>query len=228
MSLSKMPLSKTEQSIRELSFFSRINEEQITQLAAISHLESYPKSYLLHYEGSISKRILFLVSGLAKAYKIDKYDNEVFLYYIYPDSLLSDLSSLREDTLLSYANVTIEEDAQLLSIDYAKFKHRYIDNAFLSQEIFATIIQQSKQLQTLINREFVLDSVGKVSMMLDQDLAIFNRRRRSDISLMLHLQPATLSRVLNRLRRDGIIMIDKGEITVSAPDRLQSLYQGSL
>ena len=223
-----MPLSKTEQSIRELSFFSRINEGQITQLAAISHLESYPKSYLLHYEGSSSKRILFLVSGLAKAYKIDKYDNEVFLYYIYPDSLLSDLSSLSEDHLLSYANVTMEEDAQLLSIDYAKFKNRFIENALLSQEIFATIIQQSKQLQALINREFVLDSVGKVAMMLDQDLAIFNRRKRSDISLMLHLQPATLSRVLNRLRRDGIIRIDKGEITVSASDRLQSLYQGSL
>ncbi len=228
MSLSKMPLSQTEKSIRALSFFAHLQEKEIARLAAMSHLESYPKSYLLHYEGNLSTRILFLVSGLAKAYKIDKYDNEIFLYHIYPDSLLSDISSLHEEQLLSYASVAIEEDAQILSIEYAKFKTYFIENGLLNQEISAAIIRQSKQLQALINREFVLDSVGKVAMMLDKDLGMFNKQKRAEISLMLHLQPATLSRVLNRLKRDGIIMIDKGRITVSDPDRLQSIYQGSL
>jgi CRP/FNR family cyclic AMP-dependent transcriptional regulator len=50
--------------------------------------------------------------------------------------------------------------------------------------------------------------------MLDADLAMFNKLKRHDISLILHIQPATLSRVLNRLKRNRIIDIIQGKVTI--------------
>jgi len=218
----------TEISIRALPFFKSLSTEHITFLTTISHLENYTADYILHYENTRSNRILFLISGLARAYRIDKHDNEIFLYHIHADALLSDISSTTEETLLSYANIIIKEDAQVLSIDYAKFKKSFLDTGILSRELASAIIEQSKQLRNIINREFIFDSVSKVAMMLEEDLPMFNRLKRHDVSLMLHIQPATLSRVLSRLKRDEIIDIDKGNVLILDPHRLQSIYKGSL
>ena len=78
--------------INSLDFFSALDAEQKESLAGISTLHRYNKDYILHYEQKHSNNILFLKSGLAKAYKIDKHDNEIFLYYIYENTLLSEIS----------------------------------------------------------------------------------------------------------------------------------------
>ncbi len=218
----------TETSIRALSFFKNLSDAQITSLATISHLESYASDYILHYENTQSNRILFLISGLAKAYKIDKHDNEIFLYHIHPHSLLSEVTSLEQETLSTYANIVIEEESQILSIDYTKFKHTFLDTGLLSYALSSAIIEQSQQLRNIISREFIFDSVSKVAMMIDEDISMFNRLKRHNVSLMLHIQPATLSRVLNRLKRDEIIDINKGNVLILNQNRLQSIYKGSL
>jgi len=62
-------------------------------------------------------------------------------------------------------------------------------------------------------------------MMLCSDINMFNRLKRYDISLMLHIQPATLSRVLNRLKRDAIIDIDHGKVIIRNGKRLENIYK---
>jgi len=219
---------QTEASIRMLPFFRSLSDEQIQLLGSISHVEHYAADYILHYENSYSTRILFLIKGLAKAYRIDKHDNEIFLYHIHPGTLLSELSSLQEESLLSYANIVIEEESYLLSIDYGRFRKAFLDTGILGNEMLCAIIERNKQLQTIIDREFVFDSVSKVAMMLHEELAMFNRLKRYDVSLMLHIQPATLSRVLKRLKRDEIIDIDRGNVYILDSQKLASIYKGSL
>jgi len=218
----------TETCIRALPFFENLSDEQTTLLSTLSHIENYSQDYILHYENTASTRMLFLIKGLAKAYRIDKHDNEIFLYHIHSNMLLSEISSLSEETLLSYANIIIEEESHILSIDYAKFKKAFLDTGLLSQELSSAVIEQSKQLRSIISREFVFNSVSKVAMMIDEDINMFNRLKRHDVSLMLHIQPATLSRVLNRLKRDEIIDIDKGNVLILNPQRLQRIYKGFL
>jgi CRP/FNR family transcriptional regulator len=75
--------------IRSLKFFSILNDEEVDLLASMSTLQNYSEEYILHYEKKESNKLLFLTEGLAKAYKIDKHDNEIFLYYIHQNSLIS-------------------------------------------------------------------------------------------------------------------------------------------
>jgi CRP/FNR family transcriptional regulator len=171
--------------INSLSFFSTLNKKEIEKLIAISFVQEYKNEYILHYESSQSNRILFLVKGLAKATKIDKYDNEVFLYYVHKEHILSEISTLNSDYLTSYSNMTLMENSQILSINYKEFKKYFLDNGLLCLELANEIIYQSKQMQDLINREFVFNSVAKVSMLLYSDIDMFNRLKRYDISLIL-------------------------------------------
>lgn len=211
--------------IQSLSFFSTLNEEEVERLISISSMQQYTNEYMLHYEHSQSDRLLFLVEGLAKASKIDKHDNEIFLYYVYKNHILSEISTLQDNYLTSYSNMTLIEDSQVLSIDYQAFKKYFLDNGLLCLELANEMIHQSKQLQDLVSREFVFNSVAKVSMMLCSDIDMFNKLKRYDISLMLHIQPATLSRVLNRLKRDAIIDIDHGKVIILNSKRLENIYK---
>ena len=213
-------------SIHSLEFFSNLCEDEMEQLIAISSLKNYNAECLLHYEKSQNDKLLFLVNGLAKAYKMDKHDNEIFLYYIYKNHMLSEISSLQDEYLTSYSNITFVEDSQLLSIDYVQFKEKFLDNSILCLELANEVIRQSKLLQDLVNREFIFDSVSKVAMMLSSNLEMFNRLKRYDVSLMLHIQPSTLSRVLSRLKRKAVIDIDHGKVIITDRKSLVKIYEG--
>jgi len=214
-----------KESITSIDFFSSLNEEQIDILSSISALHSYSKEYIIHYEKKKNDNLLFLTSGLAKAYKIDKHDNEIFLYYIYKSSLLSEISDINSNTLLSFSNIEIVEDSTILSINYKKFNEFFLKKNLLCLEFASEVIKRSQQLQNLINREFIFDSVAKVAMMISSDLDMFNKLKRHDIALILHIQPATLSRVLNRLKRNKIIDIMQGKVTIINSFTLEKIYK---
>jgi len=208
--------------LSSINFFSSLDDENLELLTNITTINDYKKDYLIHYEKEESNYLLFLLGGLAKAYKIDKHKNEIFLYYIYKNSLISDIE---ENTLHSFSNVILLEDSQILSIDYKKFKKYFLDKGILYKEFTNEIILKSQQLKSLVNREFVFNSVAKVSMMLDNDLEIFNTLKRAEISLMLHIQPETLSRVLNRFKRDAIISIKNTKVTILDKQSLKLIYE---
>lgn len=194
-------------------------------LASFSSVSSYTNGYVIHYEKQESGLLLFLLDGVAKAYKIDKHNNEIFLHYIYAPSLISDISNLKKEKLLSFSNVSLVEDSKVLAIDYKKFKEFFLAKGDLCIEFVNEMIGKSNQLQSLINREFIFSSVAKVAMMLHDDLDMFNSLKRSEISLILNIQPETLSRVLNRLKRDDIIDSKNAKIIVLNKEALLSVYE---
>ena len=211
--------------LKSQDFFQSLSDAEIEELVSISTLQNYTKSYIVYYEQQKSNELLFLISGLARAYKIDKHENEIFLYYIYESSMISEISDLELTSLESFSNIELVEDSQVLSINYKKFKELFLEKHILYKPFTNEIIKRSIQLHSLVNREFIFDAVSKVGMMLHSDLEMFNRLKRHDISLMLHIQPSTLSRVLSRLKRNNIIDIIHGEVKVLDIKALEDTYQ---
>lgn len=211
--------------IKSLDFFKSLDETQIELLVDISTVKLYAKDTVFTYEKSETNQLIFLIDGLAKAYKIDKHENEIFLYYIHKDSLLSEISNLNDDLLYSFSNISFVDESRILSIDYLQFKNNFLKKNILNMEFSNEIILQSTKLQTLINREFIFDAVAKVAMMLSSDLDMFNKLKRHDISLMLHIQPSTLSRVLNRLKRNSIIDIVQGKVSILNTKELDLIFK---
>lgn len=211
--------------IDSLDFFSSLDEDNIELLASISTINSYSKEYIIHYEKKQSPSLLFLLSGLAKSYKIDKNNNEIFLNYLYKNSLISEITNINNDTLNSFSNIMLLEDSQILSINYKKFREYFLQKGLLCYEFTNEVLSKSQQLQALINREFIFNSVAKVAMMIYEDIDMFNKLKRAEISLILHIQPETLSRVLNRLKRDKIIDSKNAKIIILDKASLLSICE---
>ena len=97
-------MTNMTETIKKINLFAHLDDESLEKLAAISHLSKFDKDAILYYESDSIDKILFLITGLIKVYKIDKYDNEIFLYYIYPNSMISELSNLNHNQIRCFSN----------------------------------------------------------------------------------------------------------------------------
>ena len=213
-----------KETISSLDFFSKLNDKDIQKLSLFSNLHKYEKDYILYFEKQSTSKLFFMVSGQAKAYKLDKNNNEIFLYNINNNSLISEISNLNNSTITTYSNISLITDSQILSIDYKQFIEHFLDTNILYKEFTNEIIHKFTQLQDLIDREFIFDSISKVAIMIHNDLEMFNNLKRSEVSNMLNIQPETLSRVLNRLKRNKIIESVNGKISILNPIALEKIY----
>ncbi len=215
-----------QDTIKSIDFFDELDDGQIEQLTSISTVVSYPKKSILYYESDSNTQILFLVSGLLKIYKLDKFDNEIFLYHVYKNSMISELTRLDDESIYCFSNAEFTEDSSVLSIDYKKFKTLFLNKNILTMKLMNTLLGKTHQLQCIVNRELVFDATAKVAFMLNQDLDMFNKLKRQEVSFMLHIQPETLSRVLKRLTRNGTIEINDGNVNIINEEMLISTFRG--
>ena len=212
--------------IRKISFFNNLSDEQINIIASISTVSKQPNKSILYYESDISKNLLFLVEGLIKIYKVDKFNNEIFLYHIYKNSMISELTSTNNKEIYCFSNAEFIEDSIVLSINFEKFQEYFLSKNILTMELLEVLLNKTHQLQCIVNRELVFDATAKVAFMLNQDLEMFNRLKRQEVSFMLHIQPETLSRVLKRLSRNEIIQVDLGTVKITNSEALVSIFRG--
>ena len=212
--------------IKSIDFFDELDNDQILELASISNVVTYPEKSILFYERDVNVQIMFLVTGLIKVYKLDKFDNEIFLYHIYQNSMISELTRLEDEGIYCFSNAEFAEDSVVLKIDYIKFKELFLSKNILTIQLMNTLLEKTHLLQCLVNRELVFDATAKVAFMLDQNLEMFNKLKRQDVSFMLHIQPETLSRVLKRLSRNNTIEIFEGNIKILNQEMLISTFRG--
>jgi CRP-like cAMP-binding protein len=215
-----------EDTIRKISFFNTLNDEQIQIISSISTVSKHPNKSILYYESEVKQNLLFLVEGLIKIYKIDKFDNEIFLYHIYKNSLISELSSMKTNEIYCFSNAEFIEDSTILSVNFEKLQEYFLSKNILTMELMEVLLDKTHQLQCIVNRELVFDATAKVAFMINQDLEMFNKLKRQEVSFMLHIQPETLSRVLKRLTRDNIIIIENGEVVINNKEALISIFKG--
>ncbi|QKF82665.1 transcriptional regulator [Halarcobacter ebronensis] len=216
----------TKEAIKSISLFSHLSDEELELIVSMSDISSYNSDTILYYETETTDRLLFLIDGLLKVYKIDKYDNEIFLYYVYPNSMISELSNLNDNQINCFSNSEFLRDSLLLSIDFKRFKQEFLMQNEMVSKFINELIHKNQQLQCIVNRELVFDATSKVAFMLTNDLIMFNQLKRNEVALLLHIQPETLSRVLKRLVRNETITIDKGNVEILKPDELKSIYLG--
>ena len=212
--------------IKRIDFFIDLNDEQLEYLKNISIIRHFSANTIVYYEDDIDYSLQFLVDGTIKIYKIDKYDNEIFLYYIYSNNMISEFTSIDENSIYCFSNASFTEDGHILSIDFKKFKKYFINTGILTHSFIKEILNKTHQLQCILNRELVYDATSKVAFMLNNDLEMFNKLKRHQVAFMLHIQPETLSRVLKKLTRSEIISINGSKVKVLKENELSSIFRG--
>ncbi|MCD8477849.1 MAG: cyclic nucleotide-binding domain-containing protein [Sulfurospirillum sp.] len=103
--------------LQSLPLFHSLEEEDIHTIASFCTVHHHKAGDVLFYEKDSKDAIFYIISGSVKFYKVDRFDNEIFLYKLYSNSLIFNVSKLIDSFFIScYANAEFLEDSTILHI----------------------------------------------------------------------------------------------------------------
>lgn len=212
--------------VSSLPLFESLEETDIETITSFSSVKHHKRGDVLFYEKDTKDSIYYIIEGSVKFYKVDRFDNEIFLYKLYSSSLIFNVSKLVDSFFIScYANAEFLEDSTVLCIQSEPFRKMIYANHRLMTMILQESFKMIQQMQCIISRDVVFDGTAKVAHMLVHELETFNNLKKHEIAYMLHIQPETLSRILNKLTRNGTIEIDKNNVVILNVQELKDIYE---
>lgn len=218
-------MKDVENYIKDISLFRSFDEESLLKLASISKIHQVYKGDILFYERDSSEQIYYIISGAIKLYKVDRFDNEIFLYRAEDGIFLIDFTVFDEGYSFGrYSNAETVEDSILLRIELTPFKEHFMQDINIYKTLFKESLMMIKRYECIINRDIIFDGTAKVAHMLVNDINSINKLKKHEIAYMLHIQPETLSRILKKLERNNAIKVQKGEIKIMDKKALINIY----
>ncbi len=101
--------------IASLPLFEGLKKEDIEHIASFCSLKAHQEGDVLFYENDTKDAVYYIVEGSVKFYKVDRFENEIFLYKLYSNSLIFNVSKLIDSFFIScYANAEFLEDSKIL------------------------------------------------------------------------------------------------------------------
>ncbi|WP_333803566.1 Crp/Fnr family transcriptional regulator [Sulfurospirillum sp.] len=208
--------------IRNVSCFSKLNDEQLEKLKKISVIKKYHAKEILFYEGDAPIYLYVLLQGTLKVYKTNHKGQQIFLHQFYPGGLVAELANF--ENIPYPATAEFMSDSEVLRIDYKALEKDFFKNPEISFEIIKSLIAKHKILIDVIQKEVILTADAKVAKFILENEELFKTLKNTQVASILNLTPETLSRTLSKFKSSGFIELDeKHNIRVLSPEKLEEI-----
>lgn len=208
--------------LKDFYFFNCLDEKEIKELEEISILKKYSKGQILFYEGDESKYLHLLTSGVVKLYKHDFRDNEIVIHNINAPSFIAEIINYEEKPFP--ANCTFEIDAEVLLIDYEKFRDRFLHKSEISMLFIKSLSNKIKYLENFIHTNMTIDINAKVAKFIYDNENTLDSIKQVKMAQILNIREETLSRKIAKLIKDEIIRKEKRVIKILNHQKLLNLF----
>ena len=214
--------------LEELDFFKGCDSQKLSLLSSNTKIKMYDSSDILVYEDDDINRVYFLIEGEVKFYKVDRFDNEVFLYTLKDQALLTNIGSLDCNTINCFSNIEFLIPSRVMICDLKAFNEVVKSDNTLLIRLVNLLANQKQMMDCMVTMGMVHDVTAKVAKMLYEHLDFYNSLKKQEISYRLNIQPATLSRVLAKFIRKGIIIEEDHKTLILSRDELTRYFKEAL
>ncbi len=213
--------------LQSMDLFKKLDDSELNKLSTLCKIEHYQKNSIVFYENENLSNIYYLVRGKVKLYKIDKYNNEIYLNNLHKNSFIYIVKNQKKETKFNntFFSVATLETSEILLIDIQAFRQEFFHHYDILEKFLDEVCYFMEQFQFIINRDLVFDSKAKVAYMLCNNLEEFNRLKKNEVAYQLHLQPETLSRITKKFEKAGYIKNERKCVTILNRYALESLYK---
>ena len=121
------------------------------------------------------------------------------------------------------ANCSFETNAEVLLIDYEKFKAEFLLKPEISIFFIKSLTKKIKALESFISYNISSNSSEKIVKFLLDNESILINLKQVKIAQILNITHETFSRKISKLKKDEIIQNEKGYIKILDHERLKYL-----
>ncbi len=205
--------------IEEITMFSNLPSEIIAKIKDKMFVKEYSKNSIVFYEGDRGDSIYIILEGKVKLYKTTPKGNHIHINVLKAPELIGEYATF--ENVPFPATCEFITDGAIGKIPYDFIKNELLSIPDVSEAIIKSLTAKVHLLSILVHQETVLSSEAKVADTILNRSEIFSRLKNSEIADILNLTPETLSRILSKFKKDGIIEIKKHDLKILDANKLR-------
>lgn len=206
-----------------LYLFGKLDEKKAAELEKISTTKRFKKGSFIFMEGETPKELYAVESGVVRIYKVDDKGTEITLSHFGPGSMVAEMASLEK--MPFPASAVAETDVELVAIALDPFEERFLSDPQFARAIIRSLNFKVKSLERALSRAITPSAMQRTIMFIRENRELFTTLKQREIASLLGLAPETLSRVLRKLKDDGVVTRTNSNFVILDEDKLEFLCE---
>ena len=212
---------ETLSAIRECTYFQNMNDEELQRLVSISDIKTYEKNSIIFFQLDEPKYMHILLEGNIRIYKSKPSGGEVQLM---TSSAVTSIAELACFEKIPYpANCVTLTTSRIMRVPFEIFEKEFLSNPSISYGIIKSLSLKLRSLSNLVERELTLTSEQKVAKYIVEHEDEIGNIKQITIASELNITPETLSRMLKKLHKQGLVE-STSPLIIQDIDGLKEIY----
>ncbi|MGV1100753.1 Crp/Fnr family transcriptional regulator [Thiovibrio sp. JS02] len=217
--------------LKTVPLFSGLTAPQYDELAMIMTLQDYKRGQAIFAEGDAGSGFFVVMEGLVKIYKLSVDGKEQILHIFGPGEPFAEAAVFTGSTFPAHALAL--EKSRVIFIPRRAFTELIRKNPSLAMNMMAALSMRLKKFAHMIEDLSLKEVPGRLAAHLlflseqqGEAETVKLNIGKAQLASLLGTIPETLSRILTKLGKQGLIGIDGPQITLLDRDGLADLAMG--
>ena len=208
--------------------FKGLPEKHLAQLEAIGQLRTFSKKETIFFQGEVAEGFYVVLSGRVKIYRLSGEGREQILHIFGPGEPFGEAAVFAG--ALFPANASAMEDTKTFYIPRSGFEQLLKENPSLSLNLLAILSKRLMLFARMIGDLSLKEVPGRLATYLLITSAqgggvdtVTLEMTKTQLASLLGTIPETLSRILSKMQRSGIIVVKGGQIEIKNRKELEAI-----
>jgi len=205
--------------IEDFPLFINLDKRFYKELKSAVYIRKFSKNGIVFYEGDCSDYLHILLDGQVRLYKTSPKNSMIQIHRLNAPATIGEYACL--ERVAFPATCEFISDSGVIGLLHFDKVMEYLKEPDFALAILKSMTNKVMMLSSLVHKETILSSEAKVADLILNEIDIFNKVKNNEIASILNITPETLSRILSRLKREGIIDIRNHIVTIR---NMEALY----
>jgi len=205
--------------LKKISLFFNIEDKTLKEISSFSSIKKLKKNEILFFEGEKKPYFYGIVKGQILMYDVDLKGNIIPKNQFTCGDIFGLIAQIQNKPFC--LNSKSEDESEIIQIDYKSFQ-KYISSPPFSDRIIKMLSNQIYQ-EVEFNKLQKYDATKRLIYALLKFPHRFIKKKKYLLAKELNMSPETLSRILTKLKNEGIICYCEKSIKVLDYEKLKKL-----
>jgi CRP/FNR family transcriptional regulator, cyclic AMP receptor protein len=224
-------VEETSKVLRRVPMFRDLSEEEMEGLSRITIERTYRKKTVIFHEGQEKEAVFFIKDGMVKTFKTDENGHEHIVSFLKTGDMFPHTGLFHQDPYPATAESIV--DTILLAMPVKPFEQLLMSTPVIAVKIMRAMSDKIRELQEKLQeltghdvqdrgQSFLLKLSEHYGKVKNGEVHIEIPMTHQDIASTIGTTRETVNRLLNQLRKEGIVDTDRSGFVIHDIEALRN------